>query len=248
MMRAAEAAALLNGRLSGGDVPFTAVSTDSRHIGRGELFVALRGERFDGHEFLGGAASRGAAAAIIDRNYSGAFPLPVVIVDDTKRALGELARRWRERFAPALIAVTGSNGKTTVKEMVAAILRRHAGDASVLATSGNFNNDIGVPLTLLRLRAEHRWCAIELGMNHRGEIAYLSKLAAPMPAAWAHAAAANALRTLCRPGIASVAAASPSGVRSRRSLERSFIVYPPLTAALPRPKSTTRRLPARLRK
>jgi len=179
MMRAAEAAALVNGRLSGSDARFTAVSTDSRNIGRGELFVALRGERFDGHEFLAGAASRGAAAAVIDRNYSGAFQLPVVIVDDTKRALGELARRWRERFSPALIALTGSNGKTTVKEMVAAILRRHAGDASVLATSGNFNNDIGVPLTLLRLRAEHRWCAIELGMNHRGEIAYLSGLAAP---------------------------------------------------------------------
>jgi len=179
MMSAAEAAGLVNGRLSGSDARFTAVSTDSRNIGRGELFVALRGERFDGHEFLAGAAARGAAAAMIDRSYSGAFPLPVVIVDDTKRALGELARRWRERFSPALIALTGSNGKTTVKEMVAAILRRHAGDASVLATSGNFNNDIGVPLTLLRLRAEHRWCAIELGMNHRGEIAYLSGLAAP---------------------------------------------------------------------
>jgi UDP-N-acetylmuramoyl-tripeptide--D-alanyl-D-alanine ligase len=179
MMSAAEAAGLVNGRLSGSDARFTAVSTDSRNIGRGQLFVALRGERFDGHEFLGGAASRGAAAAIIDRNYPGAFPLPVVIVDDTKHALGELARRWRERFSPALIAVTGSNGKTTVKEMVAAILRRHAGEASVLATSGNLNNDIGVPLTLLRLRAEHHWCAIELGMNHRGEIAYLAALAAP---------------------------------------------------------------------
>jgi len=179
MMSASEAAGLVNGRLSGSDARFTAVSTDSRNIGRGELFVALRGERFDGHEFLAGAAARGAAAAMIDRSYSGAFPLPVVIVDDTKRALGELARRWRERFSPALIALTGSNGKTTVKEMVAAILRRHAGDASVLATSGNFNNDIGVPLTLLRLRAGHRWCAIELGMNHRGEIAYLSGLAAP---------------------------------------------------------------------
>ena len=179
MMRAAEVAVLANGRLSGADAQFTAVSTDSRNIGRGALFVALRGERFDGHEFLGAAASRGAAAALVDRKFAGAFPLPVVIVEDTKAALGELARRWRERFSPVLIAVTGSNGKTTVKEMVAAILRRHAGDGAVLATSGNFNNDIGVPLTLLRLRAEHRWCAIELGMNHRGEIAYLAKLAAP---------------------------------------------------------------------
>ena len=179
MMSATEAAALVNGRLSGADARFTAVSTDSRNIGRGELFVALRGERFDGHEFLAGAASRGAAAAVVDRNYAGAFPLPVIIVDDTKLALGQLAGKWRARFSPALIAITGSNGKTTVKEMVAAILRRHAGEASVLATSGNLNNDIGVPLTLLRLRAEHRWCAIELGMNHRGEIAYLAGLAAP---------------------------------------------------------------------
>ena len=179
MMRAAEAAALVNGRLSGGDVRFEAVSTDSRTIGRGELFVALRGERFDGHGFLGAAATRGAAAALVDRNYAGAFPLPVIIVDDTKRALGELARQWRARFSPSLVAVTGSTGKTTVKEMLASILRRHAGERAVLATSGNFNNDIGVPLTLLRLRAEHRWCAIELGMNHRGEIAYLAGLAAP---------------------------------------------------------------------
>jgi UDP-N-acetylmuramoyl-tripeptide--D-alanyl-D-alanine ligase len=179
MMSASEATALVNGRLSGADAHFTAVSTDSRSIARGELFVALRGERFDGHEFLGVAASRGAAAALVDRNYAGAFPLPVVVVDDTKRALAELARRWRERFSPALIALTGSNGKTTVKEMVAAILRRHAGEGAVLATSGNLNNDIGVPLTLLRLRVEHRWCAIELGMNHRGEIAYLAGLAAP---------------------------------------------------------------------
>ena len=179
MMSAAEAAGLVNGRLSGNDAPFTAVSTDSRSVGRGELFVALRGERFDGHEFLGAAASRGAAAALVDRKYTGAFPLPVIIVDDTKGSLGELARRWRQRFSPVLIAVTGSNGKTTVKEMLAAILRRHAGEGAVLATSGNLNNDIGVPLTLLRLRSEHRCCAIELGMNHRGEIAYLAALAAP---------------------------------------------------------------------
>jgi UDP-N-acetylmuramoyl-tripeptide--D-alanyl-D-alanine ligase len=179
MMSAAEAAALVNGRVSGGTARFAAVSTDSRTIGQGELFVALRGERFDGHEFLGAAATRGAAAALVDRNYAGAFPLPVIIVEDTKQALGELARQWRARFSPALIAVTGSNGKTTVKEMLASILRRHAGEPAVLATSGNFNNDIGVPLTLLRLRAEHRWCAIELGMNHRGEIAYLAGLAAP---------------------------------------------------------------------
>src|SRR5438270_6334012 len=179
MMTLSEAAALSRGRASGADTRFDGVATDSRSVGRGQLFVALRGERFDGHDFLAAAAARGAAAAMVDRRYPGSFPLPVVIVEDTKYALGELARQWRARFSPALIAVTGSNGKTTVKEMLASILRRHAGEPAVLATSGNFNNDIGVPLTLLRLRAEHRWCAIELGMNHRGEIAYLSALAAP---------------------------------------------------------------------
>jgi UDP-N-acetylmuramoyl-tripeptide--D-alanyl-D-alanine ligase len=179
MMSLAEAARVTGGRVSGTDTRFAGVSTDSRSIGADELFVALRGERFDGHQFLGAAALRGACAALVDRAYQGTFPLPVLIVADTKRALGDLARDWRSRFSPALIAITGSNGKTTVKEMVAAILRQHAGANAVLATTGNLNNDIGVPLTLLRLRAEHRWCAIELGMNHPGEIAYLAGLAAP---------------------------------------------------------------------
>ncbi len=179
MMSAAEAAGVTGGRTSGADTRFDGVSTDSRSIGRGELFVALRGERFDGHEFLDAAAARGAAAAMVDRNHRGRYPLPVIIVQDTKRALGDLARDWRSRFTPVLIAVTGSNGKTTVKEMLAAVLRRHGGDQAVLATAGNFNNDIGVPLTLLKIRPAHRWCAIELGMNHRGEIAYLAGIAAP---------------------------------------------------------------------
>jgi len=105
--------------------------------------------------------------------------LPAAVVDDTRLALGVLARHWRARFRPALVAVTGSNGKTTVKEMLASILRCHAGDEAVLATAGNLNNDIGVPLTLLRMRQGHRWCAIELGMNHKGEIAYLADIARP---------------------------------------------------------------------
>jgi UDP-N-acetylmuramoyl-tripeptide--D-alanyl-D-alanine ligase len=179
MMSVAEAASATGGRASGADARFVGVSSDSRAISRGELFVALRGERFDGHEFLQAAAARGAAAALVDRDYQGPYPLPVVIVADTKGALGDLARHWRARLSPTLIAVTGSNGKTTVKEMLAAILRRHGGEQAVLATSGNLNNDIGVPLTLLRIRAAHRWCAIELGMNHRGEIAYLGGIAAP---------------------------------------------------------------------
>jgi UDP-N-acetylmuramoyl-tripeptide--D-alanyl-D-alanine ligase len=179
MMRLTEAAVVLDGRTSGADARFDGVSTDSRALQRGELFVALRGENFDGHAFLPAAAARGAAGAVVDSRYQGPFPLPVIIVEDARRALGTLAKHWRARFSPALAAITGSNGKTTVKEMLAAIFRRHGGEQAVLATAGNFNNDIGLPLTLLRMRREHRWCAIELGMNHRGEISYLAAIAAP---------------------------------------------------------------------
>jgi UDP-N-acetylmuramoyl-tripeptide--D-alanyl-D-alanine ligase len=178
MMTLGEAAGVLGAKATAPQARFDGVSTDTRAVKAGELFVALRGERFDGHDFLGVAAERGAAGAMVDRGYAKAPPLPAVVVEDTRRALGELARHWRRRFSPALVAVTGSNGKTTVKEMLAAIFRAHAGDGA-LATTGNLNNDIGVPLTLLRLRATHRWCAIELGMNHRGEIAVLAGLAAP---------------------------------------------------------------------
>ncbi|HSA68046.1 MAG TPA: UDP-N-acetylmuramoyl-tripeptide--D-alanyl-D-alanine ligase [Burkholderiales bacterium] len=179
MMQLAEAAAALGARTSGGDMLFTGLSTDSRSIRVGDLFVALRGERFDGHDFLKAAAAAGAAAAMVDAAYRGEYPLPALVVGDTRRSLGDLARYWRARFAPTLIAITGSNGKTTVKEMLAAILRRHAGEEAVLATRGNLNNDIGLPLTLLGLRHAHRWCAIELGMNHKGEIAYLAGIARP---------------------------------------------------------------------
>jgi UDP-N-acetylmuramoyl-tripeptide--D-alanyl-D-alanine ligase len=191
MMSLAEAAGVLGASVRGADARFEGVSTDTRTLRSGELFVALRGERFDGHAFLEQAAAAKAAAAIVDRDYSGQAPLPVAIVADTRLALGALARHWRARFRPALIAVAGSNGKTTVKEMLASILRSHAsqdelprgsmrgGPDAVLATTGNLNNDIGVPLTLLRMRATHRWCAIELGMNHRGEIAYLADIARP---------------------------------------------------------------------
>jgi UDP-N-acetylmuramoyl-tripeptide--D-alanyl-D-alanine ligase len=179
MMSLQDAASMVEGKASGGNPGFTGVSTDTRTVRAGELFVALRGEKFDGHDFLDQAKKSGAVAAMVDRKLRGKAPLPVVVVDDTKLALGAMAKGWRSRFAPVLIAVTGSNGKTTVKEMLAAILRRNAGNDAVLATAGNLNNDIGLPLTLLRLRDEHRWCAIELGMNHKGEIAYLADIAQP---------------------------------------------------------------------
>ena len=179
MMTLSEAAGALHGRISGDDVLFSGVSSDTRALARGELFVALRGERFDGHDFLAAAKSAGASAALVDARFNGRYPVPVLVVEDTRRALGNLARYWRSRFSPELVAITGSNGKTTVKEMLAAILRQHGGEEAVLATRGNLNNDIGLPLTVLRMRHAHRWCALELGMNHKGEIAYLAGIARP---------------------------------------------------------------------
>jgi UDP-N-acetylmuramoyl-tripeptide--D-alanyl-D-alanine ligase len=182
MMSMSEAAAVLGAAARRGDARFTGVSTDTRTLRAGDLFVALRGERFDGHHFLKTAAAAGAAAALVDVGFNGELPLPAAVVEDTRRALGALARHWRDRFHPALVAVAGSNGKTTVKEMLASILRAHAGEDAVLATAGNLNNDIGVPLMLLRMRATHRWCAIELGMNHKGETAYLADIVRPTAA------------------------------------------------------------------
>jgi UDP-N-acetylmuramoyl-tripeptide--D-alanyl-D-alanine ligase len=179
MMSLGEAAKAIGARTVGADARFTGVSTDSRSVGKGELFVAIRGERFDGHGFLVVAQERGAAAAMVDGEYKDAAPLPLLVVEDTRKGLGRLGAHWRSRFAPAVIAITGSNGKTTTKEMLASILRAHAGDDAVLATRGNLNTDIGVPMTLLRMTPQHSHCAIELGMNHPGEIAYLAQIAKP---------------------------------------------------------------------
>jgi UDP-N-acetylmuramoyl-tripeptide--D-alanyl-D-alanine ligase len=170
---------VLNGARAVGQVsaPIRRVHTDTRSLQPGDLFVALKGERFDAHDFLPQARAAGAVAAIAHTELAAAG-LPGVEVPDTRIALGELARLWREQFALPLIAVTGSNGKTTVTQMIASILRAAAGDAAH-ATQGNLNNDIGVPLTLLKLRSEHRLAVIELGMNHPGEIPYLAALALP---------------------------------------------------------------------
>ncbi|HMW57118.1 MAG TPA: Mur ligase family protein, partial [Accumulibacter sp.] len=169
------------GKLVGDNAMFCGVSTDSRTIAPGELFIALRGEHFDGHAYLAAAKARGAVAAIVAADAGecvsvGDFPL--VQVADTRLSLGALAADWRSRFTLSLIAVTGSNGKTTTKEMIASILRAAFGEA-VLATRGNYNNDIGLPLTLLRLNATHRAAIVEMGMNHPGEIAYLAGIAHP---------------------------------------------------------------------
>lgn len=153
------------------------VHTDSRSLQAGDLFVALKGERFDAHDFLPQAGAQGAVAAIAERGLDAAG-LPGLEVADSRLALGQLAAGWRSQFNLPLIAVTGSNGKTTVTQMIAAILRAWKPDAA-FATEGNLNNDIGVPLTLLRLRAAHEVGVVELGMNHPGEIAYLADLARP---------------------------------------------------------------------
>ncbi len=155
------------------------VHTDTRSIEPGDLFVALKGERFDANDFLAEAKAKGAVAALCHSQAQLAqADLPGLVVADSKLALGQLASGWRSQFKLPLIAVTGSNGKTTVTQMIAAILRAHAPDAT-LATRGNFNNDIGVPLTLLRLRAGHTIGVVELGMNHPGEIALLAGMARP---------------------------------------------------------------------
>src|SRR5574340_583816 len=186
MMLLSQAAQVLNGRLAGPDVRFAAVSTDSRKIRAGDLFVALRGEHFDGCEFVVQAAQSGAVASLVNSDSYELHPSvlspqsSILLVEDTRLALGQLAAYWRTQFDIPLAAITGSNGKTTVKEMLAAILRTAAGsDNAVLATQGNLNNDIGMPLTLLQLDAQHRYAVIEMGMNHPGEIDYLTRIACP---------------------------------------------------------------------
>ncbi|MFO1370987.1 MAG: UDP-N-acetylmuramoyl-tripeptide--D-alanyl-D-alanine ligase [Candidatus Competibacteraceae bacterium] len=169
-----EVARLLGGDMIGDDVAFTTVGTDSRRLPPGALFVALTGPNFDGHDFVAAVRERGACAALVSRSLPVA--LPQVRVADTRLALGQLGAAWRARFTGPVIALTGSNGKTTLKEMIAAILRVKG---PTLATDGNLNNDIGMPLTLLRLNGEHAYAVIEMGANHHGEIAYLAGLARP---------------------------------------------------------------------
>ncbi|MDE2422771.1 MAG: UDP-N-acetylmuramoyl-tripeptide--D-alanyl-D-alanine ligase [Betaproteobacteria bacterium] len=163
------------------------ISTDSRTIAKGDVFVALVGEQFNGHDFVVSAFRQGAVCAIVNDDWVAPEELSdacLLRVKDTLQALGQVAHQWRKEINPFVIALTGSNGKTTVKEMIAGVLRVHGehigySEGAVLATHGNLNNAIGVPLTLLRLRPHHRFAVIEMGMNHEGEITYLSKMAQP---------------------------------------------------------------------
>lgn len=156
---------------------FTRVHTDSRTVAPGDLFVALQGERFDAHDFLADVVARGAAAVLVSRETG--LDVPAIVVPDTRIGLGELGAGWRRQFTLPTVAVTGSNGKTTVKEMIAAIFAAAVGEPDRLATGGNLNNDIGLPLTVLRLRAHHKLAVLELGMNHPGETVYLAGIAQP---------------------------------------------------------------------
>ncbi|XQW84429.1 UDP-N-acetylmuramoyl-tripeptide--D-alanyl-D-alanine ligase [Thalassotalea piscium] len=173
-LRLSEIAQALDGQLIGEDIIIEKINTDSRSLVADEVFLALKGVNFDGHRFIEQVIDKGASALIVDHRCD--VKVPQIIVSDTHKALGKLGAYVRSRVSPKVVAITGSSGKTTVKEMVAAILSRLG---NVLATEGNFNNDIGVPLTLLRLEQNHDYAVVELGANHMGEIAYTSALVQP---------------------------------------------------------------------
>lgn len=176
-MMMSQVAEALGTTLHGHDVMMRGVSKDTRDIHAGDLYVALKGERFDGHRFIAEAAAAGAVGALVSEAVS--LDVPQVQVADTRLALGQLAAYWRQKFTGRLIGITGSNGKTSVKEMCKKILVDHAGQSAVLSTRGNLNNDIGLPMMLLELREQHRFAVIEMGANHVGEIGYLTSIARP---------------------------------------------------------------------
>jgi len=185
-LKLSQVAEMMEAELQGMDAWVDSVSTDTRKTVEGSLFFALQGPNFDAHEVLEQSPGIRPAGLVVARPVR--HPAPQIVVNDTRIALGELAAAWRQRFTGRVVAITGSNGKTTVKEMLAAIF---AIEGSVLSTQGNLNNDIGVPLTLLRLRSEHLLAVIEMGANHPGEIAYLSEITRPNIALLNNAAAAH---------------------------------------------------------
>ncbi len=173
-MMLSDAAKELSSPMVGDDVLFSGCSTDSRSELHDKLFIALKGENFDGHDFIEQAETAKASALLVSKSIKS--KLPSIVVEDTKLAMGQLASIWRDKFNAPLVAITGSNGKTTVKEMLSSILNQNH---NVLVTQGNFNNDIGMPLTLFGLGEQHEYIVLEMGANHLGEIDYLSKLAKP---------------------------------------------------------------------
>ena len=186
MLTMQEVANAVKGKLSGTNTQCQSVSTDSRNIQKDALFVALRGAHFDGHQFVAAAIDKGAAGVLVDTPQDS--ELPQVVVTDTEQALGQLAGWWRSRFEIPVVAVTGSNGKTTVKEMVGRVLNVNA---HTLVSMGNFNNPVGLPLSLFNLDASHRYAVVEIGMNQIGEIKRLASIAKPTCAVITNAGAAH---------------------------------------------------------
>jgi len=197
-MKLSQMAQILGGELIGLDAGITSFSTDTRTLAEGDMFIALSGPNFDANNFIASAAEAGASAALVSR-VDPAAGIPQVLVPDTFVALGQLGKAWREQFSLTRVAITGSVGKTTTKEMVASIFE---GIGRTLATLGNKNNEIGVPLTLLRLTDADRFGVFELGANHLGEIAYTSGLVAPQAAVITNVGSAHLEGFGSRQGIA----------------------------------------------
>jgi UDP-N-acetylmuramoyl-tripeptide--D-alanyl-D-alanine ligase len=186
MMMLSDISQSVGGVLLGEDIKISSVSIDTRTVDKGELYIAIKGQNFDGHSFIENAENVGASAVLVD--HQNETKLPQIIVKDTHLALAELAAAWKKKTSIKTFGVTGSNGKTTVKEMLAGIL---SVNASVLFTQGNLNNDIGVPLTLLKIQEDHQYAVIEMGANHAGEIKYSSQYAKPDVAVITNAGAAH---------------------------------------------------------
>ena len=204
MIMLSEIAKAVAGQMLGADILCESVGSDSRNISKNQLFVAIKGEHFDGNTFAAEAIKQGAAAVLIsDENIKAR---PAILVKESRLALGKLAKHWRSQFKLPLVAITGSNGKTTVKEMLAAILSASEFNTSacrsVLATQGNLNNDIGMPMTLLKLNRQHQFAVIEMGMSHEGEIRYLTNIALPNIAVVNNAGTAHIGEVGSREGIA----------------------------------------------
>ncbi|MCW8854470.1 MAG: UDP-N-acetylmuramoyl-tripeptide--D-alanyl-D-alanine ligase [Gammaproteobacteria bacterium] len=197
MMAMSQTARILEGELNGSDVEFDHVAIDTRSLQPGSVYFAIKGDRFDGHDFLQQAKEAGAVGAVVERFSE--LNLTQIKVTDTRKALGNLAANWRKQFKGLVVGITGSNGKTTVKEMIAAIFAKQ-GD--VLATRGNFNNDIGLPLTLLSVEKNHDFAVIEMGANHKGEIDELTHITKPDIAVITNAGSAHLEGFGSRQGIA----------------------------------------------
>lgn len=228
MLTMLDVAKAVHGRHTGENSHISGVSTDSRSIESGNLFVALRGERFDGHLFVDGAVQGGASGVMVDTPID--CPASRIVVDDTESALGQLAAHWRNRFAIPLVAVTGSNGKTTVKEMIGRIL---GASAETLVSKGNFNNLIGLPLSILKLRARHQFAVVEIGMNQIGEIEQLTSIARPTVAVITNAGCAHLERLASVSQVATEKGKIISGLGKDgiAVLNRDSEYFPPWCAA-----------------